>query len=115
RSQSATPVGSRATMIVCLPQSLELQMARKHRDLFVEDMEKRQALIDARPLEGAGFIGVDAAVRVDDGALADAIQRFMSERLQAAEFHPDAWSPVVIRAPPPTRDRLAAGAGGQDH
>ncbi|HKC85318.1 MAG TPA: efflux RND transporter permease subunit [Blastocatellia bacterium] len=111
RSQSATPVGSRATMIVCLPQSLEPQMARKHRDLFVEDMEKRQALIDARPLEGAGFIGVDAAVRVDDGALADAIQRFMRERLQAAEFHPDAWSPVVIRDPRETRDRLAAVAG----
>jgi multidrug efflux pump subunit AcrB len=105
---------NRATLIVCLPQSLvggNPQPVRKHRDLFVEDLEKQHLLADARLLEGAGFIGVDAAVSVDDAALLDAAAQFMRERLQAAELHPDAWQPVAIRDPRQTRDRLAAVAG----
>jgi multidrug efflux pump subunit AcrB len=68
-------------------------------------------LRDARPLEGAGFIGVDAAVSVDDAALLTASEQFVREHLQAAEFHPDAWPLVVIRDPRETHGRLTAVAG----
>src|SRR5262249_7752461 len=64
-------------------------------------------------LEGAGFIGVDATVSADDASLLMAAEAFVSERLQIAEFHPDAWPLAVIHDPRETRDKLAAGAGGK--
>lgn len=103
--------GSRASLVVCFPQALDLQMIRKHRDMFVEYLKKQNTVTDTRLLEGAGFIGLDAAVNVDDAVLAAATQRFLREELQAAELHPDAWQPVVIRNPKETRDKLAAAAG----
>ncbi len=62
-------------------------------------------------MKGAGFIGVDATVNVDDASLLKAADRFVHERLQTAEFHPDAWPLAVIRDPRETRARLAAVAG----
>lgn len=105
---------ARAALVACLPQTLagsNLQPIRKHRDLFVEYLVKRNMLGDARPLEGAGFIGADAAVSVDDAALLQASEQFVREHLQAAEFHPDAWPLVVIRDPRETQQKLAAVAG----
>ncbi|MBI1762890.1 MAG: efflux RND transporter permease subunit [Acidobacteria bacterium] len=113
----ASVAGERAALIVCLPQAASgdasdsVQLVRKHRDLFVEYLKEQHVLSDARPLEGAGFIGVDGAVSVDDAALRQASARFMHERLQAAEFHPDAWPMAVIRNPQETRTKLAAVAG----
>jgi multidrug efflux pump subunit AcrB len=104
----------RAALIACLPQSIagnDLQPARKHRDLFVEYMREQNVIGDASPLEGAGFIGVDAAVSVDDATLLKAAETFVRERLQAAEFHPDSWPIAVIHDPRETRERLAAVAG----
>ncbi len=66
---------NRAALIVCLPQSISggsegagdnLQPARKHRDMLVEYLEEQKVLGEALPLEGAGFIGVDAEVTVPD-------------------------------------------------
>jgi multidrug efflux pump subunit AcrB len=105
---------NRAALIVCLPQSMvggNLQMTRKHRDLFVEYLEEQNLLGDAQPLEGAGFIGADASARVDDATLLKAAEAFVRERLQIAEFHPDAWPLAVIHDPRETRDKLAAVAG----
>jgi len=104
----------RAALIACLPQSIagnDLQPARKHRDLFVEYLREQNVIGDARPLEGSGFIGVDAAVGVDDATLLKAAETFVRERLQAAEFHPDSWPIAVIHDPRETRERLAAVAG----
>jgi multidrug efflux pump subunit AcrB len=106
--------GNRAALVVCLPQSTDgdnLQMVRKHRDMFVEHLAEQKLLNGARPLEGAGFIGVDAAVSVDDAALLKAAEAFVREQLQIAEFHPDAWPIAVIRDPRETRAKLAAVAG----
>jgi multidrug efflux pump subunit AcrB len=111
RPQNANSPGSRAALIVCLPHITEQQMPRKHRDMFVEDLAKRQVLSDALPLEGAGFIGVDAAVSADDASLLKAAEHFVRERLQASEFHPDAWPMALIRDPRETRKKLAGVAG----
>jgi multidrug efflux pump subunit AcrB len=103
---------NRESLIVCLPQALDPQLALKHRDMFLEYLEKQGAAHDVRPVEGVGFIGVDAAVNGADGLL-EATNRFVRERLQAAEFHPDSWQPVLIRDPGETRERLAAVAGNK--
>ena len=103
--------GSRATIIVCLPQNLEPPSSRRHRDLFGEYLVKQGLGRDLRALQGQGFIGVDAEVKSSDEILIQTVHQFTRERLQTSEFHPDAWPPVVIRDPRDTRARLAAVAG----
>jgi multidrug efflux pump subunit AcrB len=113
-SLSGESAPNRAALIVCLPQSLvggSMQMMRKHRDLFIEYLEEQNLIGDAQPLEGAGFIGADAAARMDDASLLKAAEAFVRERLQIAEFHPDAWPLAVIHDPRETRDKIAAVAG----
>ncbi|MBS1788220.1 MAG: efflux RND transporter permease subunit [Acidobacteria bacterium] len=105
---------NRAALIICLPQSLvggNLEPVRKHRDLFVEYLEKQNLLRDVRLMEGAGFIGVDGVFNGDDAAFGNAAGQFMREHLQASELHPDAWQPIVIRDPQETRAKLAAVSG----
>lgn len=104
----------RAALIVCLPQSTateNLHTVRKHRDMFVRYLEEQKLFSNSRMLEGAGFIGVDAAVSADDASLLKAAEQFVREQLQAAEFHPDAWPMTVIRDPRQTQEKLAAVAG----
>jgi hypothetical protein len=78
---------NRVSLIVCLPQALvggNLQPMRNHCDLFVEFLEKRNLIGAARPLEGAGFIGVDAAASVDGEDAQDASHRFQGEPQRSA-------------------------------
>ncbi len=103
--------GARATLIICLPQAVSVELASKNREPLMKYLEAQQVARDLRPVEGAGFIGLDAAVNGDDAALPAAFQRFVRERLQASELHPDAWQPVVIRDPRETKAKLAAVAG----
>jgi multidrug efflux pump subunit AcrB len=118
QTRAMTPADSnRTSLVVCLPRSLardaeeDLQIVRRRRDLFVEFLAEQKALRDPRPFEGDGFIGVDATINVDDAGLLQAMDRFVNERLQVAEFHPDAWPIAVIRNPRETRERLAMVAG----
>ncbi|MFN7927483.1 MAG: efflux RND transporter permease subunit [Blastocatellia bacterium] len=101
----------RATLIVCLPQALSPELARKNREPLMKYLEARQIGQDLRPLEGAGFVGLDVMFAGDDATLLAAFQQFVRERLQASEFHPDAWQPVVIRDPRETKAKLATVAG----
>ena len=39
------------------------------------------------------------------------MKQFIGERLQSAEFHPDAWPPIVVRDPKEVQAKLKAVAG----
>ena len=54
---------------------------------------------------------MDGVSEASDEALLGHTRQFISERLQAADFHPDSWPPVVIRDPKEARQKLALVAG----
>src|SRR5262249_38083208 len=69
------------------------------------------AVRDVQIIEGRGFLGFDG---VSDRTEADTlalVQRFVRERTQSSDFHPDMWDPVVIRDPRETQAKLAKVAG----
>src|SRR5262249_29154967 len=111
RSNAGAGQGSRVSMIVCLPQSISLQLSRDHRDLFVEYMKQNGLGDDFISIDGTGFIGVDAKIDLSDEEMMKQIQKFIRERLQTSEFHPDGWDPVLIRDPHDTKVKLTAVAG----
>src|SRR5262249_60160387 len=59
----------------------------------------RDLVSDIRSLNGAGFVGLDAALKVTEPAFRTALQELVHERLAPSAFHtfhPDPAPPVVI-------------------
>src|SRR5262245_55053733 len=101
----------RVTLVQSLPQSVPLELVRRPVRLFMDAARGDGPFTDARMIEGAGFVAVDAATTATDAAIRDYMTQFIAERLHASEFHPDSWATVLIRRPEDTRDRLAEAAG----
>ena len=101
----------RVSVIACVPQSIGPEALARPIGLLVKEATDTGFARDVRPILGTGFIGIDAVVEHDDAAILAFIGRFVQERLHSSEFHPDVWSPAVIRDPRDTRARLAAVAG----
>ena len=111
RSEAGASNASRVAIVHGLPASIPPDVVRRPIRLFVEQASADGMLHDARTIEGAGFVGVDAATDRDDATLQAYMERFVQERLRASEFHPDAWPGIVIRDPAFAEQRLAAAAG----
>lgn len=101
----------RAAIIVCFPQTLSLEPFLRKQDLFARYLSASGRMTDLRRIHGAGFIGIDGKTGETDSGLLHLINRFISEQLRLSEFHPDVWSPVVIRSPQETEGKLTAVRG----
>jgi multidrug efflux pump subunit AcrB len=107
----ATPPTGRVTIVHGLPASVPLDVVRRPIHVFAEMVGAQGLLHDVKLIEGAGFIGVDAATDLDDVRLRRFVEAFIQEQLRASEFHPDSWPTVIIRDPRDSYARVAAAAG----
>ena len=105
---SSTP---RVAIAHGLPNSIHPNAARQAVDLFIQAATADGLVRDARVLDGSGFIGIDAETDRDDRELEQYVHRFVQERMQASEIHPDAWPAVVIRDPKNIAAKLTRVAG----
>lgn len=103
----------RTTLAYCYPSSLDPNTIRRAIRLFVDWTTSRGSLRDVHLLEGPGFAGIDAIADLPDSALYTEVRRFLSERLHAAELHPDCWKPIIVRDPAGTTAALRAAAGSK--
>jgi multidrug efflux pump subunit AcrB len=103
--------GSRATLIVSFPESISGQVPQRQRDVIARYMAQQGFGTDIRPVDGAGFVGIDLDTPYDDGAMLGFLQRALEERLVPSDFHPDVWAPTIVRDPKDTEARLALVAG----
>ncbi len=102
---------ARASLIVAFPASLSTAIGERHRDLVVRVLTDDGLIRNAVPLAGPGYVGADFTTAADDATLAAALQRVMVERLVPGEYHPDIWSPALIRDPATTEAALSSVAG----
>jgi multidrug efflux pump subunit AcrB len=103
----------RTTLAYCYPSSLDPNTIRRAVRLFVDWTTSRGSLRDVHLLEGPGFAGIDAIADLSDSALHAEVRRFLSERLHAAELHPDCWKAIIVRDPAGTTAALRAAAGSK--
>jgi multidrug efflux pump subunit AcrB len=103
--------GTRATIVVGYPESIDARITRRQRDVVLQYILAAGAGRDARPVEGGGFVGIDLETPLDDAALVGLLRKAFEERLSLSDFHPDTWDPVVVRDPKDTETRLATVAG----
>ncbi len=93
------------------PRTLAPDLARGPIELFAQSSVSAGLWRDPRRIEGPGFIGLDGETSASDAEILAATASFISERLRAADFHPDLWRGILIRDPARARDALAATAG----
>lgn len=105
--------GARASLVVAFPLSINSSIPQRIRDLLVRFMIDQNFAREIQPLQGAGFIGLDVLTEADDTRILAFVERFRWQQLQAEEFHPDVWQPIVIRDPQETAVKLAAAAGAK--
>jgi multidrug efflux pump subunit AcrB len=100
----------RVTLVANHPNSLdasELKLVGRELAAWLE----AHGNADARFFTGQGFFAVDSQTAESDRRILESAQKFVAERLRAADVHPDVWPLAVIRDPAEARQKLAAVAG----
>jgi multidrug efflux pump subunit AcrB len=106
--------GSRFTLLLNGPRTNQPRLQRLLRapvEMFVRFIQEKGVATDLRVIPGEGFVGFDGASDKKDEEILACLQQFINERLQASEFHPDAWVPVIIRDPQEVHAKLTSVAG----
>jgi multidrug efflux pump subunit AcrB/predicted DNA-binding transcriptional regulator len=103
--------GQPFTLVFNLPQSVAPRMVRAPGEMFLAFVREKGFARDVRFIEGGGFFGFDGVSDLNDEQLLAHVRQFTGEKLQAAEFHPDAWPPVVVRDPREAQAKLQAAGG----
>jgi len=112
RAQYASAAGgTRVTIVSSLTHPISPRVVQDPLNLLTDYLKEKNAASDLHIIIEPGFVGVDGVSEASDEALLGCTRQFINERLQAADFHPDSWPPVVIRDPQEAREQLGLVAG----
>jgi hypothetical protein len=111
RAQYVAETGKRFTVVSTLTHPVSARVVQDPLNLLADYLKDKGVASDLHVVIEPGFVGVDGVSDATDDTLLDHTRRFINERLQASDFHPDSWPPVVIRDPQQTRERLGQVAG----
>ncbi len=103
--------GKRFTIVMSLTHPVSPRVVQDPLNLFADYLKEKGVASDLHVITEPGFIGVDGVSEASDEALLGYTRQFINERLQAADFHPDSWQPVVIRDLNEARSKLALVVG----
>jgi multidrug efflux pump subunit AcrB len=103
--------GTRFTIVSSLTHPVSPRVVQDPLNLLADYLKEKGGASDLHVITEPGFIGVDGVSDASDEALLGFTRQFVKERLQAADFHPDSWPPVVIRDPQEARAKLGTVAG----
>ena len=103
--------GDRFTLVLNSPLALQPNLLRTPIEMFLAYIKEQNFATDVRVIHGDRFVGFDGASNRNEQEILAFVQQFVTERLQAAEFHPDAWAPMVVRDPNEVQAKLKSVAG----
>lgn len=106
-----TEDGKRFTIVISLTHPISSRVAQDPLSLFSDYLKEKNAATELHIIIEPGFIGVDGHSEVSDERLLAYTKQFINDRLQASDFHPDSWPPVVIRNPQEIHSKLGMVAG----
>ena len=99
------------TFVYCYPASISPEQMRRAFELFAKYASEKKLLERIELLEGSGFMAFDSDSSLGDIEILNFALNFVKERMQASEFHPDAWQPMIVRDPAETEAKLRAVGG----
>lgn len=101
----------RVAGLYCFPESVSPAAVRRGFDSFSQDAQHDGIFRDIRGFARPGFIGIDGGSSRSDSEIQAYIAKYIRQHLHAAELHPDAWGPILIRDVSETGQKVAAMAG----
>src|SRR5215471_4835486 len=107
----ATADPKRFTVVSTLMHPVPQRVVQDPLNVFADYLRDKGVASDLHIITEPGFVGIDGVSDQSDEALLSYTRQFINEKLQAADFHPDSWPPVVIRNLQETRAKLAGVAG----
>jgi multidrug efflux pump subunit AcrB len=111
RARNRDSTEKRVASVYGFPTSIPPVAVRPAFETFVRYAESLGAIRDTRLIEGPGFIGMDGVSDLSEDELHELGERYIRERLQPSEIHPDFWGALVVRDLAETENRLAGVAG----
>ncbi|HSL52976.1 MAG TPA: efflux RND transporter permease subunit, partial [Pyrinomonadaceae bacterium] len=102
---------ARFTLVLNTPVAIQPHLLRTPAEMFLAYIKEKNFATDVRVVQGDRFVGFDGASDKNEQEVLGFVQQFIAERLQSAEFHPDAWPPMVVRDPQEVEAKLKAVAG----
>jgi multidrug efflux pump len=99
------------TILYCYPVAISPDTIRRAFDLFTKYTAQTNLLSNLELVEGSGFTALNGSTSLSDEQIFTLTRQFVREKMQASEFHPDTWDPILIRDPKDSEARLKAAAG----
>ena len=100
-------LNGRATVLFCYPAPLSPAVIDRPFRMAGDQLQKDGIGHDVRFLSAGSCSGIDFASTKSDAELRDAANQFVDKALQAYDFHPDAWGPIVVRDPQNAKQQIA--------
>jgi multidrug efflux pump subunit AcrB len=111
RANAQGDKSARFTLVLNTPVAIQPHLMQTPSEMFLAYVKEKNFATDVRVIHGDRFVGFDAASDKNEQEVLAFVQQFIGERLQSAEFHPDAWPPMVVRDPQEVDAKLKAVAG----
>ena len=111
RSVGSPASSQQFSIAVVYPLTVSADLVIKPFRLLAGFFEAHGIARRVQVIDQPGFVVMDGLSAQSDTQLMEAAQRFLQDTLQLSSLHPDAWTPVVIRAPETTQARLGTVAG----
>ena len=100
----------RVSLLYCYPSALAPASVARPFSMLAEAAQRAGMASEIRPLIAGNCTGLDFATHRTDQELRIFGKRFVEERLQEYDIHPDAWGPIVIWDPKTTKENISAVA-----
>ena len=111
RNQITGDKSSRFTLVLNSPVTVQTHLMKPTIEMFLGYIKEKSFANDVHLMEGDRFLAFDGSSNKSDEEILGFVQQFVNERLQAGEFHPDSWPPMIVRDPHETQAKLKAVAG----
>ena len=111
RSSLTSDRGPRSSIVVVYPKSIDSAEVERVFAWAVPELVSQHLISDVKLFSGAGFAGADLTTSLSSSDLQGVLRKLLADKLQADEFHPDAWRPAIIGDPATTAAALQAVAG----
>jgi multidrug efflux pump subunit AcrB len=98
----------RASLLYSFPATVDTRPLRHVVEQLAEFTAAENLGANARIFEGTGYLGLDSESSRSDEDLKSGALRFLRDRMNVAELHPDVWRAFVVTDPGDTEAKLGA-------
>jgi multidrug efflux pump subunit AcrB len=96
----------RGSLVYAFPATIDPRSLKRVLEQLAVFAEAQKLVSDVRFLEGNGFAGLDAETDQTETQIREGALRFLRNRMNTAELHPDVWRAIVVFDPAETEEKL---------